>query len=205
MLTRLLVSILLVMATGCATVVPRLDATSVPDSTSALLIGRSVVRHNGAILKDSGLPHLVVNYIRPFTSTTDLSATPLVGGAIAAPARLDDDGFFAIRLAPGKYYFDQFMYTSLDALPIGYRTYAPLPGGKTIRRLIMVVEVKAGKATYVGSIEHHINDVQRFPTKSWGFEFKASDESALARNWLGSKAPRWIDAFESNLVEMRAL
>lgn len=189
---------------GCATVASDIDAASAPDGNTALLVGRFVLVHNGARVETSTLPHLVVGYVRPFTSVNELSRDPgLVGGSVAIPARLDQQGFIAIKLPPGRYYFDQFMYTSLSRMPVAFRTYAPLAGAKVGQRFAVTFEVMPGKATYIGTVLHQVQNEVVSGQPYWSFGYQIANEPARLESWASSRLPRWLPSLTTRLATMQ--
>lgn len=191
---------------GCATVASDIDAASAPDGNTALLVGRFVLVHNGSVVDTSTLPHLVVGYVRPFASVNELSRDAVtVAGSVAIPARLDQQGFFAVKLPPGRYYFDQFMYTSLSRMPVAYRTYAPLAGARVAQRYAITFDVVPGKATYIGSVLHQVQNEAASSQPAWSFGHRVVNESAPFEAWVARRLPRWQPSVTTRLATMQTL
>ena len=116
---RMLIVCLACLLSSCAIVRPKPTPDMVPDGTTSLVIGRSQFIHNGVITRPGSISAmfepLIMNHVNSFTGIDKLIKDVYLNmGEWEISALVNDDGYFAATLPPGRYYFVAYSYLNVN-------------------------------------------------------------------------------------------
>jgi len=193
---------------GCADMASNRARIAPPDGQNSLVFGKSQFVHNGQIVVFNETTELrragIVNRIGRFGTSDDVLNNLAAPGEWSVTAQVADSGYFALQLAPGRYYFVAFDYPQHSTGFESVRSYTTNPGGVKFRHhFIATFEVEPGKATYIGKIEHMVSDLT--PGSAWGWGLKISDDSSAANAWLLEHYPEWGKLSTTKMVQMKGI
>lgn len=193
------------LVAGCAGSAARHDAVPAPDGKNAIIYGRAQLLHNSQLIVYGDQKNIeqaaIVNHVSAFTSIDDLKANAAAPGKWAIVAPVSDYGYFAAQLPPGRYYFAEFEYVNQLPGLTTTRSYTDNPPSISFRhRFVATFEVEAGKATYIGEVDHLLADIGPGAVWSWGV--KISDDSERANVWLKDRYPQWAPYATTKMIQM---
>jgi len=189
LLERLAACVLLLVAlsaSSCATSLkPSVHSTDVNSNTS-VIFGRSELVFDGLPIDYKN--HFIVHHISPYISDEKISQNPFKAGEYAFRAEGDDQGYFAVALPPGRYYFVEFIY--IDVIPglsgmAGARTYMGLRGTRVRKPYVITFDVPANRATYIGTVRHAFKKLDEDPSSQWvNYVISAYSDFDKASRWF---------------------
>ncbi|HTE40214.1 MAG TPA: hypothetical protein VK629_05260 [Steroidobacteraceae bacterium] len=204
-----------ILLTSCRTVPPPLPKL-VPDSKTGVLVGRSIVVRNGK--------HVNADNVRSFLGFEVRSELYQFEGSDKVPFRTGSalfdllgnrdmkkyvfttrgrlGGYYVLALPPGRYFFGQHTYSGYTPSKfnlLNIATFDTPRNGDRKSRYFVVFEIKAGKATYAGTMQHNL-DYESGPTNWFSWGLNAIDETGLAKEWVRTNQPQLEPFLETNLA-----
>lgn len=184
---------------GCAGRAPAPEPSAM-NADSAIVFGRDVVLLDGEVVTGHevkqllGGPARIESHVSPYVSDALLIQSGWVPGKYFISALGSDDGYFAIVLPPGRYYFVEHLYKNEFPMPYNMmfmRSYMNTTGGRAWRPFITTFEAVPGKATYIGTLYHEFQTVPGQSTRAWGL--RISSERGSSDEWLLRHYPQLAD------------
>lgn len=201
---------------ACASTLKPPDAAAVPDGQRSLVVGRAIVLHNGSTVaatdaRASLLAPGIIIHLSPLVDENKIERNAFVAGKWATRAYVAEDGYFAAELPPGKYYVVEYQYRKQVDGVTGFRTYMPLLGSTVYQPYLVTFEVVPGRATYIGTTVHKIDDTMAgvnadgTARKGWSLNLTVRSEEAQARAWFLQRYPQWGDQWQPRPALMKPL
>lgn len=173
-----------------ATLLKSPDKSFVLDENNSIIFGKDEVILDGQPVDYKGTSYLVakkiVHHIGRYISDEDIIKNKWKAGEYAFPVTYDKDGYFAVVLPPGKYYFVEFDYVGVlpDIDNFGVRTYMPI-SGDVYNPCLLTFDAIPNNAVYIGTIKHRFHTIEKnlFYTKV-AYRFDISSNIESAKKWI---------------------
>jgi hypothetical protein len=191
---------------SCASVLKNIDSNVVPDGNMSVVVGRLQLTYNGDPVEPKPRRGYIIYHINPFTGVNNLNTNPFSAGEIAIKVNLNEEGYFAVPLPPGRYYVLSFNF-GYQAKLIFFRTLRPSSQYENQRLWFATFEVLPGKATYIGTINNHVGDLpsDKPKTEVWSLKLQITDESSVTREWFNKTYPSWSGQMSTSLATIQLL